>query len=338
MAPRFDGATVVLSVDRLRTVFETAAQTVVAVDDVSFRLHQGEVLGLVGESGSGKSMTGHSIMGLVDPPGRIADGTILYRGEDLGHASEDRLREIRGNHVAMVFQDPMTSLSPTLSIGAQLAGVLRAHRRIGRREIRERSVEMLRRLDIPSPEARLRAYPHELSGGMRQRVCIAAAMLNEPDVLIADEPTTALDVTTQAQILEEVRDLCRNTGTAVIWISHDLAVIGALANRVAVMYAGQIVETGPVAELLAAPRHPYTRALLSAIPGANRGVRRLPQLTGEVPAIGDVPTGCRFRPRCARADAACEAPPVLVACGIGREVRCVHPLSDADATIDGAIP
>ncbi|MGE0714662.1 MAG: ABC transporter ATP-binding protein [Alphaproteobacteria bacterium] len=320
---------VVLTVDGLRTVFEQGGRTVVAVDDVSFALHAGEVLGLVGESGSGKSVTGYSIMRLIDPPGRIAAGRIAYRGENLAEADEERLRAIRGNRIAMVFQDPMTSLSPTMSVGEMLAVVLRAHRTIGREEIRRRSIDMLRRLDIPSPEARLRAYPHELSGGMRQRICIAAAMLNEPDVLIADEPTTALDVTTQAQILAEVRDLCRNTGTAAVWISHDLAVIGTLARRVAVMYAGRIVETGPVDEVLSRPLHPYTRALLSAIPSANQGARRLPQLQGEIPSPGAFPTGCRFRPRCARADEACMADPGLDAAGAGRQVRCFHPLEAA---------
>jgi peptide/nickel transport system ATP-binding protein len=318
-----------LEIAGLATHFGSGEGAVRAVDGVDLVVGRGEIVGLVGESGSGKTMLGLSILGLIDPPGRIVAGRVLFDGRDLATCGAASLRQIRGNRISMIFQDPLTTLSPTHRIGMFMADVLCAHRPMKSAEARARCRDALGRLGIPSPEERLDAYPHQLSGGMRQRVCIAAAMLNEPDLVIADEPTTALDVTTQAQILEEVRGLRERTGTSFIWITHDLAVVSELADRVAVMYAGQIVETGEVDAVLAAPLHPYTRGLLDSVPSRNRGARRLPQIPGIAPRPGVAIQGCRFRPRCGRADAACAAMPELRPLEPGRAARCVHPLLEA---------
>jgi peptide/nickel transport system ATP-binding protein len=318
--------TTVLDVQGLSTEFGPPGKSRRAIDRISFSLQQGEILCLVGESGSGKSVTGASIMGLIDPPGRVVEGRVQFAGTDLRGASDAQMRVLRGNRISMVFQDPMSALCPTMTIGDQLCNVVRAHYSKPRGEAEKLAMDMLVKLDVSGPKERMRAYPHQLSGGMRQRICIALAMINQPDVVIGDEPTTALDVTTQAQILYEVRKLCMQAGTAAIWITHDMAVVSMLADRVAVMYAGQIVEEGPTAEILERPYHPYTKALLGAIPSSNRGKARLPQIGGEAPAIGSWPTGCRFAARCPYTEAACQEPVPISSPAAARQVRCIKPL------------
>jgi peptide/nickel transport system ATP-binding protein len=315
-----------IEVHELRTWFDTRAGTAKAVDDVSFALAPGEILGIAGESGSGKSVTGLSILGLVDPPGRIVSGRIVYRGRDLIGLAPEALRRLRGDRIAMVFQDPMMTLNPVLRVDTQMIEALQAHASIDRAQARERAIEALRKVGIPAPEERLSSYPHQLSGGMRQRVAIAIAMLNRPDLIIADEPTTALDVTIQAQILHEVRALCRESGTALLWITHDLAVLAGLADRIAVMYAGRIVESGPVNDLLTHPLHPYTRGLIASVPSRNRRGTRLAQIPGMAPPITELPRGCAFRPRCDRASERCSDEISRSIPAPGRELRCIHPL------------
>ncbi|MFC5358775.1 ABC transporter ATP-binding protein [Azospirillum himalayense] len=324
-----------LRVDGLKTHFLTRAGTVKAVDGVDLRLDRGEILGLVGESGSGKSVTGQSILGLVDPPGRVVGGRVLFQGEDLVGAGEKRLRAIRGRRIAMIFQDPMMTLNPVLSIGTQMVEAVQAHETVGRAEAWERSRRALARVGIASPDERLAAYPHQFSGGMRQRVAIAIALLHSPDLIIADEPTTALDVTIQAQILFEVQKLCRETGTALIWVTHDLAVVSALADRVAVMYAGRVVETGTVAEIIGNPRHPYTRGLLESVPSRNRRGVPLRSIPGMTPSVLDLPEGCAFRPRCDRSSGACTVMPELTGEREDRAWRCWNPVG-AEARGDAA--
>jgi len=317
--------TALLQVENLSTHFFTRAGVLRAVDGVSFEVGAGEVVGLVGESGSGKSVTGFSIMGLVDPPGRITGGRILYRGRDLAALPAEELRALRGARIAMIFQDPMMTLNPVLSIGTQMIETVLAHADVTRAEARARSRDALGMLGIPSPDERLDAYPHQFSGGMRQRVVIAIAMLNEPDLIIADEPTTALDVTIQAQILAQVQRLNRDRGTAVLWISHDLAVVAGLARRICVMYAGRIVEQGSVDDVLDRPAHPYTRGLIGSVPGENAPGSRLRQIPGSMVAMIDPPEGCRFAPRCERAGPACAALPAARDLGTGHVVQCFHP-------------
>jgi peptide/nickel transport system ATP-binding protein len=315
-----------LAVEGLRTHFFTKAGVVKAVDDVSFSVDRGQVLGLVGESGSGKSVTGFSIIRLVDPPGRVAGGRILFHGEDLASLSEERMRQLRGARIAMIFQDPMMTLNPVLRIETQMVEALQAHDKALRHdEARRRAVAALAQVGIPAAEERFAAYPHQFSGGMRQRVAIAIALLNKPDLLIADEPTTALDVTIQAQILSEVQKLCRDTGTALIWITHDLSVVAGLADAVCVMYAGKVVERGAVDAVLDAPLHPYTKGLIGSVPSRNKRGQKLAQIPGMAPSALALPTGCSFRPRCPRADAMCLAPPALDERLPGRAVRCFHP-------------
>jgi peptide/nickel transport system ATP-binding protein len=320
-----------LEIDGLRTWFNTSRGIAKAVDGVSFSLQPGEVLGLVGESGSGKSMTGYSIVGLVDPPGEVVDGRILFQGRDLRHASAEELRSLRGNRISMIFQDPMMTLNPVLRVDTQMIEALRAHERISRQAARERAREALARVGIPSPDERLESYPHQFSGGMRQRVAIAIALLNRPDLVIADEPTTALDVTIQAQILHEVQKLCREAGTALIWITHDLSVVASIADQVAVMYAGRLVESGPTADVLLRPLHPYTRGLLDSLPARNERGRPLRQIDGATPSLLALPPGCAFSGRCRSATELCDrAPPPQV---IHRStVRCWSPFTAASNT------
>ncbi len=316
-----------LSVEHLCTHFVTDAGTIKAVEDVSFRVARGEVLGLVGESGSGKSMTAFSIMGLIDQPGRIVGGHIRFDGVELTELSEESMRQLRGNRIAMIFQDPMLTLNPVLRVDTQMVETIAAHARVGRAASLERARAALARVGIASPDERLAAYPHQLSGGMRQRVAIAIALLNSPDLIIADEPTTALDATIQGQILFEMQKLSRETGAALIWISHDLSVIAGLADRVCVMYAGRIVEHGPTQELLHSPRHPYTRGLLDSIPRGTASAARLRQIPGMTPALIDLGPGCAFRSRCSRADSECERSPAMTTIGSAEhELRCFHPL------------
>jgi peptide/nickel transport system ATP-binding protein len=288
-----------LEVRGLRTVFDTDAGELRAVDGVDFKLERGRTLGIVGESGCGKSVTALSIMGLVpQPPGRVVAGEVLFEGEDLLKLPPARLRALRGARLSMIFQEPMTSLNPAFSAGEQVAEAIRRHRGVSAREARDQAVEMLRRVRIPSPERRARDYPHRLSGGMRQRVMIAMALACNPKLLIADEPTTALDVTIQAQILELMRALRSELGTSIILITHDLGVVAELADDVVVMYAGQVVERCPAAALFAEPHHPYTIGLLGSIPRLHLQQDRLSAIDGLVPDPAAVPAGCRFNPRC----------------------------------------
>ncbi len=322
-----------LKVENLETHFPTRDGIVRAVDGVSFEVAPGEILGLVGESGSGKSITGFSILGLLDPPGHIANGRVLFKGEDIAQAKPARLRQLRGKSIAMIFQDPMMTLNPVLRVDTQMIEGVLAHEKISEAAARARCIETLKAVGIAAPEDRLQAYPHQLSGGMRQRIAIAIALLNKPELIIADEPTTALDVTIQGQILYEVRKLCRDTGTALIWITHDLSVVAGLADRVMVMYAGRIVETGSVAAVIESPRHPYTAGLIGSVPGAHSNIgqrgKRLFQIPGMTPPLLNLPPGCRFKTRCAHADAACEAIPDLLPLAPGHDVRCWHPLEGA---------
>lgn len=318
--------TPLLEIEGLKTHFPTANGVVKAVDGVDFTLNKGEILGLVGESGSGKSITGFSVMGLVEPPGEIVAGSIRFKGEELVGAPRERLRTLRGDRIAMIFQDPMMTLNPVLSIATQMIETVQAHRDTPRRRAREQARDALAQVGIPSPEERLDGYPHEFSGGMRQRVAIAIALLLAPDLIIADEPTTALDVTIQSQILAQVQKLCADTETGLIWITHDLGVVAGLANRIAVMYAGRIVEHGPADALLDDPRHPYTQGLIGSVPAANRRGGPLDQIPGTAPAPLNRPDGCAFRPRCARASRACESEPDQTRDGL-RGWRCFHPLA-----------
>lgn len=313
-----------LEVTDLTTHFFTRAGVVKAVDGVSFSVGKGEIMGLVGESGSGKSITGFSILGLIDPPGRVVSGSIRFNGTELVGAPEPDLQKLRGNRIAMIFQDPMMTLNPVLRIDTQMIEAITAHEEVDKQTAFERSRDALGLVGIPSPEERLRAYPHQLSGGMRQRVAIATAFLNKPDLIIADEPTTALDVTIQAQIIHEAQKLTRQTGTAMIWITHDLAVVAGLADRIAVMYAGRVVEQGPTDDVIDRPLHPYTVGLLGSVPSANARGARLYQIEGMAPNMLALPPGCAFAPRCHRAGPECAAPPAITEVD-GRQVRCVHP-------------
>jgi peptide/nickel transport system ATP-binding protein/oligopeptide transport system ATP-binding protein len=319
-----------LEIDGLQTVFATVDGIARAVDGVSFCMDKGETLGLVGESGSGKSVTALSVMRLIRPPGKITDGRIRFDGTDLCHLPEKKMQDIRGNRISMIFQEPMTSLNPLYTIGDQIAEMFIRHRGMSLKESRARSVDMLDRVRIPSPAKRAAEYPHQLSGGMRQRVMIAMALSCDPEILIADEPTTALDVTIQAQVIDLMLRLKERVKAGIMMITHDLGVVAEMAQRVVVMYAGQVVETGDVFSIFEAPRHPYTRALLRSMPKlggrAAQGRHRLREIKGMVPSLYRLPHGCCFAPRCPDVMAACEQGPVpLVHLGgadSGRSVRC----------------
>ena len=329
-----------LVVDGLRTYFDLRHGVVKAVDGVSFALAPHETLAIVGESGCGKSITALSLLRLVpDPPGRIAGGSIKLAGVDLLALSEEAMRGVRGKDIAMIFQEPMTSLNPVLTIGSQIAEVLLLHEPIDRQQAREKSIDMLRLARIPEPEQRAKEYPHQLSGGMRQRAMIAMALACNPKVLIADEPTTALDVTIQAQILDIIVDLQRKLGTAIILITHDLGVVAEIAQRVIVMYAGRKVEEAPVDDLFERPAHPYTRGLLASIPNLDAAARvepvrsRLNEIKGMVPVLSRLPPGCAFAPRCGFATDRCRvAAPPLTAVRDLHVVACWH----ADRALDAA--
>ena len=324
----------VLEVEDLRTHFATPEGTNRAADGVSWAVGEGETLGVVGESGCGKSVTALSIMRLVaDPPGRIVGGAVRLDGVDLLGLSETAMEAVRGNDISMIFQEPMTSLNPLFTVGRQIAEAIARHRGAGRREAMRGAVEMLRRVRIPEPERRALAWPHQLSGGMRQRVMIAMALSCNPRVLIADEPTTALDVTIQAQILALIREMRETSGAAVVLITHDLGVVAENADRVAVMYAGRKVEEAPVDELFDRPGHPYTRGLLAAIPGRGEARARLHEIAGTVPSGAHLPAGCAFAPRCAGATQACrDARPPLEETRPGHWIACWH----ADGAARGA--
>jgi len=315
-----------LEVEGLKTWFFTKAGTVKAVDEIGFSVDQGKILGLVGESGSGKSVTGFSVIGLVDPPGRVVGGAIRFKGEDLTQLEPEKMRSLRGNRIAMIFQDPMMTLNPVLRIDTQMMEAITAHKDISSREAWKLSCEALDQVGIPSPEQRLKSYPHQLSGGMRQRVAIAIAFLNKPDLIIADEPTTALDVTIQAQILHEAQELCRKTGTAMIWITHDLSVVAGLADKICVMYAGRIVEAGTTDEIIDRPMHPYTHGLIGSVPSRNSHGKRLNQIPGMTPSLLNLPPGCAFKERCPHADGACDSEPLESITEENRALRCFHPM------------
>jgi peptide/nickel transport system ATP-binding protein len=314
--------TALLSVERLTTTFDLPGGAVPAVDDVSFEIRTGETLGLVGESGSGKSVTALSILRLVQPPGRITSGAILFNGRNLLTVSERDIQAVRGADIALIFQEPMTALNPVFTIGDQIAETLIVHGRATRRDAKARAVELLGAVRIPEAAARVSDYPHQLSGGMRQRVLIAMAIACEPSLLIADEPTTALDVTIQAEVLDLLREMKSTLHLSLLLITHDLGVIAETADRVAVMYAGRIVETGPARAILQDPQHPYTRGLLASMPGGAPG-RRLTAIAGNVPMLGALPPGCAFNPRCPdRFEPCTTAPPPDYILGAGRTAKC----------------
>ncbi len=289
-----------LQVENLRVEFPTRRGTLVAVDDISFHIDEGEVLGVVGESGAGKSLTGAAIIGLLEPPGRIADGQIIFNGKRIDKLSYERMRRLRGDQIAMIFQDPLTSLNPLYTVGKQLTETIRTHVAIDEHAAQARAIELLNEVGIPAAERRVDQFPHQFSGGMRQRVVIALALAANPRLIIADEPTTALDVSIQAQIITLLKRLCREHGTAVMLITHDMGVIAETADRVAVMYAGRIVEVGPVQDVITRAQHPYTPGLMGSIPIIRHDVERLIQIDGAMPRLTDIPSGCAFNPRCPR--------------------------------------
>ena len=291
--------TPLLEVRNLRVEFPTRQGTLCAVDDLSFDIAPGEMLGVVGESGAGKTLTGMAIIGLLEPPGRIAAGEIRLEGERIDNLPADAMRRIRGKRIGAIFQDPLTSLNPLFTIGEQLEETIAAHLHAGRDAARRRALELLAEVGIPAPELRIDQYPHHFSGGMRQRVVIALALAGNPRLIIADEPTTALDVSIQAQIITLLKRLAAEHGTAVMLITHDMGVIAETADRVAVLYAGRLAEIGPVREVIHAPRHPYTRGLMSSIPKLGEGRERLAQIDGAMPRLNAIPPGCAYNPRCA---------------------------------------
>jgi peptide/nickel transport system ATP-binding protein len=297
--------TPVLSVRNLKVEFPTRRGVLTAIDDVSFDIAPGEVLGVVGESGAGKSITGTAVIGLIEPPGRIAGGEILLRGERIDNLPPEQMRKIRGKRIGMVFQDPLTSLNPLYRIGDQLVETIRTHTTLSESAARMKALSLLNEVGIPAPETRIEAYPHQFSGGMRQRVVLALALAAEPELVIADEPTTALDVSVQAQIIALLKRLCAQHGAAVMLITHDMGVIAETADRVAVMYAGRIAEIGPVREVIKAPLHPYTKGLMGSIPSLAHDSDRLVQIPGSMPRLTAIPSGCPFHPRCPRCFAPC---------------------------------
>ena len=324
--PRAEGRRL-LEVHGLQTSFHTRDGVVRAVTGLDFSVDRGEVMGLVGESGCGKSVTSLSILRLIAPPGRIEAGEVMFDGQDLLKLRERDMREVRGERISMIFQQPTSSLNPVYNVGMQVGEVLEIHRAMKRKAARDRAMELLRMVGIPDPQRRLDAFPHELSGGMAQRVMIAMALACEPELLIADEPTTALDVTIQAQILDIMRSLQRETGTAIVLITHDLGVVAEMCDRVAVMYAGEIVEQSDVATLFADPKHPYTRGLIDSVPRLGEEREELAVIPGSVPNLVDLPSGCRFAPRCQtrieeNVPYTDELHPELRAVSEGHEVRC----------------
>jgi peptide/nickel transport system ATP-binding protein len=324
-----------LSVRRLRIEFPTRQATLRAIDDISFDIMPGEVLGVVGESGAGKSLTGAAIIGLIEPPGRIAGGEIRLDGERIDNLPPHRMRAIRGRRIGMVFQDPLTSLDPLYRIGAQLEETISAHTGLRGTKARQRAVSLLTEVGIPAPESRIDNYPHQFSGGMRQRVVLALALAAEPELVIADEPTTALDVSVQAQIIQLIKRLARDHGTAIMLITHDMGVIAEAADRVAVMYAGRIVEIGLARDVIYAPRHPYSQGLMGSIPRIDRDTDRMVAIPGTMPRLIAIPQGCAFHPRCPRAFARCSAERPEFGTAGTHKVACWR---DDEASAQGARP
>jgi peptide/nickel transport system ATP-binding protein len=315
----------ILDVEGLTVQFPTRRGALTAVDGVSFSIAPGEVLGVVGESGAGKSITGLAIIGLLEPPGRIAAGAVRLEGRRIDNLGHEEMRRIRGRKIGVIFQDPLTSLNPLYTIGEQLEETILTHLRLSTTQARERALSLLREVGIPAPEARYRNYPHHFSGGMRQRVVIALALAAEPRLLIADEPTTALDVSIQAQIIGLLKRLARERGAAVMLITHDMGVIAETAQRVAVMYAGRIVEVGPVRDVIHAPRHPYTVGLMGSIPKIGVRQERLLQIDGSMPRLNAIPPGCAFNPRCPRRFERCVTErPELMSAGASRAACWLH--------------
>ena len=328
-----------LKVENLQVEFKTRRGQALVLNGVDFELNAGETLCVVGESGCGKSMTALALLGLIPmPPGRVKDGRILFQGEDLLKATPQRIREVRGNRISMIFQEPMTSLNPVFTVGDQIAESLRLHRGLDKQVARQSAIEMLKQVGIPAPERRIDEYPHQLSGGMRQRVMIAIALACQPDILIADEPTTALDVTVQAQIFDLLRALQRDKGTAIVLITHDMGAVAEMADRVIVMYAGRVIEQGTTAEVIADPQHPYTRGLIACLPelGSSQLDERveLQEIAGVVPSIWELGSGCAFRERCPHAHARCaDVPPLFSAHG-GRHAAACWLLAESEATLE----
>ena len=318
-------AKLLLSVQGLRVEIPTRRGVLLALDDISFDIAPGEILGFVGESGAGKSLTGMAILGLLDPPGRIAGGEIRLQDRRIDQLPQHEMRRLRGKEIGAVFQDPLMSLNPLLQIGEQLVETIRTHLNVTHAQATERALDLMRAVGIPAPEARFTAYPHQFSGGMRQRIVIALALCAEPKLVVADEPTTALDVSIQAQVLQLLRKLCREQGTAMLLVTHDMGVIAETADRVAVMYAGRIVEIGPVQDVISAPVHPYTRGLMGAIPSLSPVTGPLAQIDGAMPRLNARPSGCAFHPRCPGASAQCVAHSPAVQVHEGRQVACWHP-------------
>jgi len=324
-----------LEVRDLEVDFPLGRTTLQAIHGVSFDLDKGERLGIVGESGAGKSVAAFSILNLIARPGRISGGNVVFDGDDLAHISTDEMQHIRGNRISMIFQDPMMTLNPVLTIGTQMVECLHAHMEISNADAKRIAIEKLREVKIPSPEERFDNYPHQLSGGMRQRVVIATALVTNPAIIIADEPTTALDVTIQAEILALMLDLCQNHGVALMLITHDLAVVSQVTQRIVVMYAGRVVEQGPTQDIITDALHPYTRGLIKALPQQNKPGARLNQIRGSMPTLDDIPKGCTFNPRCDFADGLCsEQEPVLRDMGT-HKVACHHVESIVEQLRDG---
>lgn len=311
-----------LEVKNLNVEFPTRRGVLTALNDVSFRINNGEVLGVVGESGAGKSLTGSSIIGLLDPPGRIAGGEIHFNGRRIDNLSEARMRRIRGREIGAIFQDPLTSLNPLYTVGQQLTETIQTHLDFTHKQARERAIELLESTGIPAARERIDHYPHQFSGGMRQRVVIALALAAEPKLIVADEPTTALDVSIQAQIIDLLKNLCKVHGTSVMLITHDMGVIAETADRVAVMYAGRIIEIGPVQDVIQRPLHPYTTGLMRSIPGLEPDVKRLEQIPGSMPRLNAIPKGCAFNPRCKHVMERCQVERPELMEVAGRQVAC----------------
>ena len=314
-----------LEVDRLRVEFPSRRGTLVALDEVSFCIAPGEVLGVVGESGAGKSLTGAAIIGLLDPPGRVASGEIRFDGRRIDNLPHEEMRKLRGRHIGAIFQDPLTSLNPLYTVGRQLTETIRVHLPMTEAQARERAIDLLRETGISAAEQRFDHYPHQFSGGMRQRVVIALALAANPRLVVADEPTTALDVSVQAQVISLLKRVCREHGAAVMLITHDMGVIAETCDRVAVMYAGRVVELGPVQSVIHAPAHPYTAGLMGAIPAIDRDRERLVQIDGAMPRLNAVPAGCAFHPRCPKVMPRCHHDrPVLLEAGATRAACWLH--------------